>query len=231
MLRPRTVLVLIAAIAVSIWLWQKDAPQSYPEHATSPRSTNSPKAAVGSPATAADGAIPPTVSTTADAQPTFPAPGAPDPGVTTSNAVSAPAAPSASVRLDVRAPPTVRVGDRVTIMIDAEAFGGIRNLSFAVSYERDMFDFVSSSPGFFVQQASAPAALNAEETSAGNVLVNMDIKNEGVVAAAGTVVVLEFTALRTGTSLIMVSDVSFLERGRSSSSMTAVVRPASVAIE
>ena len=226
MLRFRTVFVLIAAIAVSIWLWQKDAPRSDPEHATLPRSPNSPGPA------AADGAIPPLASTMADAQSAFPAPGAPRPGVTTSNAVSAPAAPTAPVRLDVRAPTTVRVGDRVTITIDAEAFGGIRNLSFAVSYARDLFDFVSSSPGSFVQQASAPAAFNAEDTSAGNVLVNLNIKNEGVVAAAGTVVVLEFTALRTGTSPVTVSDVRFLESGRASgSTAAAVVRPASVTIE
>jgi len=125
----------------------------------------------------------------------------------------------------------VRVGDRFTITIDAEAFGGIRNLSFAVVYDRHMLDFVSSSPGSFVQQASAPATLSAEDSSAGTVLVNMDIKNGGVVAAAGTVVVLEFNALRGGTSPIALQDVSFTGSVQGSGSTAAAVRPASVTVE
>jgi|SRR2546423_684844 len=231
MLRSRTILVLIAAIAVTVWLWQTAAPQPDPQHITSPRSPNSPKAAVASTATGPDGRIPPPASTAADAQPTFAAPVATDSGLTASNAVPAPAARSASVRLDVRAPPSVRVGDRVTITIDADAFGGIRNLSFAVIYDGTMLELVSSSPGSFVQQASAPVTFSAEETSSGNVLVNMDINNGGVVAAAGTVVVLEFNAQNPGTSPIMLRDVSFLESGRSSNSTAAAVRSASVTIE
>jgi hypothetical protein len=60
------------------------------------------------------------------------------------------------VRLDVRAPPSARPGERVTITIDAEAYGGVRNLAFGVSYDRQTLEFVSASPGTFVQQASAP---------------------------------------------------------------------------
>jgi len=81
-----------------------------------------------------------------------------------------------------------------------------------------------------VQQASAPATFSAEDTSAGNVFVSMDIENGGVVAAAGTVVVIEFTALRAGTSPITPTEVSFLD-GRSIRSTAAAVRPASVTIE
>ena len=231
MLRSRTMLVLIAAIAVAVWLWQRADPQPDSQHVTSPGSQNSPRPAVASTATGTDGRVPPPASTAADARPTFAAPVAPDPGVTASNAVPAPAARNASVRLDVRAPPSARAGERFTVTIEAEALGGIRNLSFAVTYDRDVLDFVSSSPGFFVQQASAPATLSAEDTSAGNVFVNMDIKNGGIVAAAGTVVVLEFNALRAGTSPITLSDVTFQESGRSSGSTAAAVRPASVTVE
>jgi hypothetical protein len=151
--------------------------------------------------------------------------------VTASNAVPAPAARSAPVRLDVRAPSSARVGDRVTITIDAEAFGGIRNLSFAVIYDGTMLELVSSSPGSFVQQASAPATLSAEDPSTGNVLVNMEVTNNGLAAAAGTVVILEFNALRAGTLPITLRDVSFLERERSRSSTSVVVQPASVTVE
>ena len=100
-----------------------------------------------------------------------------------------------------------------------------------MTYDRQILEFVSSSPGSFVQQASALATFSAEDTSAGNVFVTMDIKNGGVVAAAGTVVVLEFNALRAGTSPITPTNVTFLESGRSSSSTAAAVRPASVTIE
>ena len=231
MLRSRTILVLIAAIAVPVWLWQRAAPQPDPQHTTSPRSPNSPKPAVASTATGTDGRIPPPGSTAVDARPTSAAPVAADPGVTASNAVPTPAARSAPVRLDVRAPSSARVGDRVTITIDAEAFGGIRNLSFAVIYDGTMLELVSSSPGSFVQQASAPATLSAQDPSTGNVLVNMEVTNDGLAAAAGTVVVLEFNALRAGTSPITLRDVSFLERERSRSSASAVVQPASVTVE
>ena len=170
MLRSRTILVLIAAMAVAVWLWQEPI-----RNLT--RNTQlrlGPRILPGQPlqptATGTDGRAPPPASTAADARPTFAAPAAPDPGVTASNAGPAPAAPSASVRLDVRAPPSARAGERFTVTIDAEALGGIRNLSFAVIYDRDVLDFVSSSPGSFVQQASAPATLSAEDTSAGNVL-------------------------------------------------------------
>ena len=53
------------------------------------------------------------------------------------------------------------------------------------------------------------AAIKVPERS-GNVLVNMEIKNQGIVAAAGTVVVLEFNAMQAGTSPITLRDVSFL---------------------
>jgi hypothetical protein len=119
----------------------------------------------------------------------------------------------------------------VTITIDAEAFVGIRDLSFTVIYDDGVLELKSSSPGSFVQQASAPATLSAEDPSTGNVLVKMEVTNDGLAAAAGTVVVLEFNALRAGTSPIRLRDVSFLESGRSRSSTSAVVHPASVTVE
>ena len=231
MLRSRTTLVLIAAIAVPVWLWQRAAPQPDPQHETSPRSPNSPKAAVASTATGAEGRMPLPASTAADARRTFAAPVASSPGETASSAAPVNAASSASLRLDVHAPPLARPGDVVTITIDAQALVGIRNLSFTVIYNDGVLELQSSSPGSFVQQASAPATLSAEDPSTGNVLVNMEVANDGLAAAAGTVVVLAFKALRAGTSPITLRDVSFLESGRSRSSTSAVVQPASVTVE
>jgi len=231
MLRSRTILVLIAAVAVAVGLWQRVDPQPDPQRIASPRSPSSSEPAIAPTTTGTDGRVPPPDSTAADARPTFAAPVAPDPGVTASNAVPAPAAPSASVRLEVRAPPSARTGERFTVTIEAEALGGIRSLSLNVIYDRDVLDFVSSSPGSFVQQASAPATLSAEDTSSGNIFVNMDIKSGGTVSAAGTLVVLEFNPLRAGTSPITLSDVTFQESGRGSGSAAAAVRAASVTVE
>src|SRR5947208_11405913 len=111
MLRSRTILLLIAAIAVPVSLWQRAAPQSDPQHTTSPQSPNSPKRAVASTATGTDGRIPPPASTAADARQTFAAPMASSPAETASRAAPVDAASSASLRLDVHAPPFARAGD------------------------------------------------------------------------------------------------------------------------
>ena len=227
MLRFRTLLILIAATALSVWLWQRADPQ----RVTSADSPGAPSSTIRPTAVGADGRAPLPASTAADDRPTIAAPATPDPGGTQSSANPARTAPSPSVRLDVNAPPSARVGDLVTITIDAEAFGGIRDLSFVVLYDDRLLEFVRSSPGSFVQQASTPATLGAEDPSSAGVVVHMEIKNGGVVAAAGTVVVLEFNALQAGVAPITLRDISFLESGRSSGSTAAAVRTASVTIE
>ena len=225
MLRSRTLVGLVAAIAVPVWLWQRSELQ----HVIS-GSSSSPKSTIATTATETNGrrSLP---SATVDSRPTFQVPVAQSPDKAANGEAPARAVQSAPLRLDVRVPASARVGDVVIITIDAQAFGGIRNLSFTVIYDAATLEFVSSSPGSFVQQASAPATLSAEDPSTGNVFVNMDITNGGLVASAGTVVVLQFNALNAGTSPITLRDVSFLESGRSRNSSAAIVRSASVAIE
>jgi hypothetical protein len=135
------------------------------------------------------------------------------------------------LRLDVRAPAVARVGDVVTISIDADAPRGIQNLSFVVIYDGQVLDYNLSSPGSFVTQASAPVTLAAEDPACCNIYVTMTVKNEGVVAAAGTLVDLEFRARSAGTSSITLRDVSYLERGRTASSTAASVGAASITVE
>jgi hypothetical protein len=227
MLRFRTLLLLIAAIALPIWLWQRADPQNVvsPDSSRTLRSTISPKA------TETDTGVPPSTSRTADDRLTIAARVGTDSSGMGSSEAPARTARSASVRLDVHAPASARVGDSVTITIDAEALGGIRDLSFTVVYDGRMLEFVSSSPGSFVQQTSAPGTLSAEDPSSGNVLVHMEINNGGSVAAAGTVVILEFNALHAGTSPITLRDVSVLESGRSNTSTASAERTASIIIE
>ncbi len=226
--RPRTLLTAVVAIAAVAVLWQKYSPPSDPQPLTAARSPILTQPAVASKAKATDDRSTAQAPNATDPRATSPSPGISAPDAAASVDKSA---PNPAVRLDVRVLPSARVGDRVTVTIDAEAFGGIRNLSFGVTYDRQILELVSSSPGSFVQQASALATFSAEDTSAGNVFVSMDIKNGGVVASAGTVVVIEFTALRAGASTLTPTEVSFLESGGASRSTAAAVRPASVTIE
>jgi len=225
MLRFRTLLVLFGAIAVPVWLWLRGDPQ----HVTLGDASNSSKSALASTATRTDDRLPASIAT--GDQPRIAAPVTHDADGTASGAPPARTERSASVRLDVHAPAAAHVGDLVTITVDAEVLGRIRDLSFVVVYDDRKLEFVSSSQGSLVQQASAPATLSAEDPSSGGVLVHMEVNNGGVVASAGTVVVLTFNALHAGTSPITLRNVGFLERGRSSGSTSAAVRAASVSIE
>jgi len=119
----------------------------------------------------------------------------------------------------------------VKVTIDAEASVGIQNLSFVVGYDGGILQLMSSSPGSFVQQASAPARLEAEDPYSGNVYVTMVVDNGGIVAAAGTVVVLEFEARAAGVAPIALRDVSFREGGHSKDSTTTALQPVSIAID
>ena len=124
------------------------------------------------------------------------------------------------------------VGTAVTITIEAEALAAIRAVSFVVDYDNHLLEFVSSSPGSFVRQASAPASLRAEDPSTAGVSVHMQIKNDGTVAGAGTVVVLEFNTLQSGVANVTLRDVSFVESGRASGDTAPIlVRSASITIE
>src|SRR2546423_15542067 len=110
MLRFRTGLVLIAAIAGLVSLWQRAEPQ----HVTSPDSRKHSNATIAPAATGTDDGMPLRAST-ADDRSTIAAPVVPDSGGTASSAAAAGNVRSASVRLDVHAPPSARVGDLVTI--------------------------------------------------------------------------------------------------------------------
>ena len=227
MLRFAILLILIAAMAVPAWLWQRDDAN----HVGSSVSADSANATIAPTARPTDDRMPLPSSIAADGGPTNAASIAVDAAGTASNEASARTTSSASLRLSVHAPASVRVGDSVTITIDAEAFGGIGDLSFDVIYDDRVLEFVSSSQGSLVQQASAPATLSAEDPSTGGVLVHMSIKNGGVVAGAGTVVVLEFNAIRAGTSKITLRDVSFLEREQSGGPTSVAVQPASITVD
>jgi len=157
------------------------------------------------------------------------APAATGNGAIAGSAVPLRTAPSARVRLGVNAPASARVGNSVTITIDADAFAGVRDLAFTVVYDDHFLQFVSAANGSFPQMASAPAKLSAEDPSTGNVLVHLQVDG-GVLAGAGTVVVLEFNALQAGATLVTLRDVTLLESDGSTSG-TAAVRTASIVIE
>ena len=227
MLRLRTLLISIAVIAASIWLWgrvdQRDT--------TFGESSSAASATIASTATETRSLAEPPSSIAAHDQIAIAAAGDSDNGAAASSAAPSRIASRASLRLDVNAPASAHVGNSLTITIDAEASTAIRDLSFVVVYDDSLLQFVASSPGAFVQQASAPARLGAEDPSTGNVLVHMQI-NGGVVAGAGTVVVLEFNALQAGIANVTLRDVSVVKSGGAGGDATpAALRAASVVIE
>src|SRR5437899_12304315 len=116
MLRFRTLLVLIAAIAVPVWIWQRGDPQH------SRDASNSSKSALAPTATGTEGRL--SGATAGDDRPTVAAPVAHDADGTTNSVTPTRTERSASMRLDVHAPAAARVGDLVTITVDAEALGG-----------------------------------------------------------------------------------------------------------
>ena len=116
--------------------------------------------------------------------------------------------PLTPLRIDIRAPDTVRSGDAFSVTIDVQASQAIRRLAFSVRYEQSILRLVGSSAGAFAQQRGS--AVQFEEPSDGSLLVRIDPES-GVFVGAGSVAVLEFQALSRGVSPLSVQDVTHVE--------------------
>jgi cytoskeletal protein RodZ len=124
------------------------------------------------------------------------------------------ARPSGSaIQVDVRAPSNVHSGDSFQVTVDVQAARSLRQIAFSISYKQSILRLVGSSPGAFAQQSGALPTFAAEEPSDGAILVSLYLDN-GVIAGAGSVVVLEFEALKRGVSPLTVHSVTYVESGR-----------------
>ncbi|MET0918185.1 MAG: cohesin domain-containing protein, partial [Burkholderiales bacterium] len=136
--------------------------------------------------------------------------------------------PDGPARIDIRAPATVRSGDTFPVTIEVQATRGIRQLAFSVTYKKSILQLVGSSPGAFAQQGGTSAQF--EEVSDGSLLVRIDHEN-GVIAGAGSIAVVEFQALRRGVSPLSVHGVTYVEDGRQDVSNTPTAYEGSITVE
>ena len=113
-----------------------------------------------------------------------------------------------NVRLQVTAPSAVHAGEIFRARIHVEAYGGLRELAFTVRYEKALLSLVDRSEGDFARRGGIPAEWVANEPSDGNVEVSFKVGNGLAVAAAGSIALLEFEALKPGTSSIRLQNVT-----------------------
>jgi hypothetical protein len=112
------------------------------------------------------------------------------------------------LRLEVRTPSDVRVGEVFEVRVDLEANAPLRELMFLLGYEKTRLTLVGWSKGDFPHQHDLPFDLGAEEPSDGNIQVGLNVRKGSSAAGAGNIVVLQFEAIRAGTSGITLQNVA-----------------------
>jgi len=137
----------------------------------------------------------------------------------------------APVRLEIRAPATVRAGETFQATVDVGADSGIRKLAFTINFDKRVLQLVGSSAGTFVQHAGLPAQFGAQEPSDGAVVINFDVDNGLAVAGAGSVVIMDFQALKAGSSPVTVDSIELVENGRTAASPAPVVSEGRIIVE
>jgi hypothetical protein len=118
-----------------------------------------------------------------------------------------------AVHLDVRAPIDVRVGEVFEARIAVDASVPIRDLVFAIAYEKSRLSLIRRSEGEFIRQSGIRAEYGVDEPSDGYVGVVFKAVDGSFETGAGNVVVLEFEALRPGTSRIELRNVKSVDAG------------------
>ena len=135
----------------------------------------------------------------------------------------------AAVRLDARAPIDVRVGEVFEARIVVDASAPVRDLAFALAYEKSRLALIRRSEGEFVRQPGIRAEYGIDEPSDGYVSVVFRAVDGSFATGAGNVVVLEFEALRPGTSRIELRNVKSVDAD-GEANRNVVVTHASVTI-
>jgi hypothetical protein len=127
------------------------------------------------------------------------------------------------VRLEVQAPSDVRVGEVFQAHIGIEANIPLRDLMFSIAYENSNLSLVSVSGGEFVRQSGIPSELNVDEPSDGNIEVVFRALNGSAATGWGRLAVLEFEAIRPGTSAIELRSIRSVDAGGSANTSVSVI--------
>jgi len=213
MKRLAAIALLLAAFGALLHFW----PSSDPSAVAPPSSADAPPLATKPRAALTFGQETP--------QPSYPTQGPASAPATALATAEGPAAGPA--RIDIRAPQTVASGETFSVTIEVQAPRGIRQLEFSVTYKMSILQLVKSSAGPFAQQGGSSA--HFEEVSDGSLLVR--IAENGVIAGAGSVAVLEFQALKRGVSPLAVEGVTYIEDGRRGTVNRPTAYEGSIAVE
>jgi hypothetical protein len=200
--RSKFALVALALLLGVAALWP-DKP-TWNEESPLPASAEVAKSTPADPPSGADPRIPALV-----ARDPIGAAAPPGQGAIPTRSVRSPKGPR--VRMRVHAPPNVKVGEVFQARVDFEAYGEIRELVFAVSYDKSRLALVGWSAGGFSQPGGLPAELIADEPSDGNIQVSLKVAKGRSVAGAGSMAVFEFEAIKAGTSGIDLRNVTALD--------------------
>jgi len=131
-------------------------------------------------------------------------------GSTSGPAVSSPSTPQsvAPVHIDVQAPSAVRAGESFDVLVNLEAYGGARQVTFSIAYDKAVLRLVEANAGALVKQAARPVHFDAEEPSDGNIIVILDADKGSTIAGAGNLVALRFESLKPGSSSLRIHSVA-----------------------
>ena len=114
-------------------------------------------------------------------------------------------------RLQVVAPDDAQIGDVFLARIDADVSSGMHELLFAVKYDTKRLSLVGWSEGTFAQARGLAAKVGAQEPSDGSIEVGFRLSNGQFVSGTGSIVVLQFEAIKAGTSAIALTNVQIAD--------------------
>jgi hypothetical protein len=121
----------------------------------------------------------------------------------------------------VQAPTDVRAGEVFQARVHLDANLAMRSLAFSIRYDESRLGLVGRSEGVFARQPGVPAELAFDEPSDGNVEVVYRARHGSTASGAGSIAVLEFEALRPGSSAIELRGVRTVDAGGAASARAA----------
>jgi hypothetical protein len=113
--------------------------------------------------------------------------------------------------LQVQVPSDVQVGEVFQAQVHVRANVAVRQLVFAIAYDKSRLALVGSSAGNFAEQAGASADFGAEEPSDGNIQVSLNVRNGVSIAGVGSLGQFEFQAIKRGTSPIVLQNLTMFD--------------------
>ena len=124
----------------------------------------------------------------------------------TQDGAAPPQAPSVAqpFNLSIQAPPQVKQGDKISVLVSAPAGVGISNVGFSLGFDPGVFKVLAVSEGDLVRKASAPSNFSQDvDQGGGQVVIGLSENGGSAVSGGGSVAViqLEVVAAKGGSQL------------------------------